>query len=343
MNHSPQSCASCNKQDCSMSYVSRNIRSIPAFTTYILDEVWPEYDDYIQVHSQENDPLLTLGILGKPRLSRYQWTKNTTHCASIATIKRHIAMRKVKNSTGGIRQQTYFQHDESLALQLAKNIDFRSSHLVIYQNFLPFFIRNGILGGRTFDVFMTRYPLKSLHEKLDAYAQQHPESHSIKDFRANQQLVELEWDALQKARKIITPHHDIASFFPHKTELLSWKIAQPSPHKTGDRMAFLGPTISRQGAHIAKDIAKNLSKPLIVFGNQLEGNDFWKDCHVEFRTMNAHWMDDIGGIIHPAVVTNQPRKLLSALANSITIYTNAASGLSPSHYIPIEQLITNNT
>lgn len=179
---------------------------------------------------------------------------------------------------------------------------------------------------------MTRYPLKILHQKLDDAAENHPSSPSLKDFRAAEAIVDAEWRALNGARVLVTPHTDIAALFPEKSHLLPWHLPASSSHRPGTRFAFLGPTIAREGAYIAREFAKGLSSPLIVFGRDLEGQDFWRGISIERRAYSSRWLDDIGAIIYPAIAPAQPRRLLQALHHNITIYATPAAGLPASRY-----------
>jgi hypothetical protein len=335
---SPQSCASCGKLDCSMSYASQKKIMKHAKTCYLLDDVWQEYTDYIRQHLQPDDDIVSLGICGKAIPSRYAWQlPNTTHIATIDTFLRHIHMHRVRHSSGAIRQHAYLRADKAIAHTFAKHIDYHANHLVIQQNFLPHLASLGTLGGRTYDVLMTRYPMRMIHEKLDAIAQKHPESTTIKDFRADAQLVATEWDALSNARDIITPHHDIARIFPKNTLLLPWHTPPIRPRKTGTRTAFLGSTLTRHGADIAKHIAQFLPEPLIVFGEQHTHDTLWKGIAIEVRTFSNTWMDELGTILFPSSLCNQPRKLLQAHAQGIAIHATASCGLAATDYSDICQ------
>ena len=68
---------------------------------------------------------------------------------------------------------------------------------------------------------MTALPMKKLQERLDFAHSLHPESKTLGDFRAESWLIEAETEALKNARKIITPHTEIASIFPEQSELLN--------------------------------------------------------------------------------------------------------------------------
>jgi hypothetical protein len=332
--HSPLSCASCNKVDCHLSFVSRNIAPVEARTAFVVDEVWPEHRDFVAGQIKDGDPLLAPGLFGR-KMPRYDWGRGQAR-ATVATLMRHLILHQVAKARGSVRQAAYLEADARLALALSRHLDYRAPHVVVSQAFLPFLWRNGALGGRTFDVLMTRYPLAELHNRLDAVFAQHPDSPTIHDFRAPAAVVQAEAEALAAARHIITPHHDIAEHFPGRAVWLDWRPAKVRDRRPGRRVAFLGPVITRQGAYAVREKARGLPAPLIVFGAELEGPGFWQDVAIERRAMDAAWLDDIAVILHPAAITNAPRKLVEARAHGVEIYAHPSCGLAPGQYRAFE-------
>ncbi len=325
----PHSCATCARADCHLSFISRQIEPVAERTAYVLDEIWPEYRDFVGKQARADDQLLAPGL----GLSRYGWP-GAQKRALWATGLRHLSMRRVVRARGGVRQAAYAQADERLAGIFGRSLDYRARHVVVYQTFLPYLWRDGWLGGRSFDVLMTRYPLAELHARLDT-AQGTAQSRSLSDYRAPDVLVAAETEALAAARRIITPHHDIAEHFIDRALWLDWHRPVSKPPREGTRTAFLGPVIARQGADVARTWAKKLDKPLIVFGTDLEGPDFWQDAPIERRAFTANWLDDIGTILHPAVVTHQPRRLIEARAHGVEILAHASCGLAPGQFTPL--------
>ena len=328
--HSPQSCASCARQDCHLSFVSRDIAPVMDKVAFVLDEVWPEHRRFVGGQIKPGDQMLAPGL----RLKRYDWEAGTG-AAHWATLLRHMAMRQVASARGAVRQAAYLRGDEALAEALGRRIDYQAAHLVVQQAFLPFLWRDGILGGRTFDVLMTRYRLTELHRRLDAVHHRYPGSRTIHDFRAPDDVVDAEMEALAAARRVVTPHHDIAESFGERAVWLDWQRPEALSRRPGTRVAFLGPTIARQGAHEVRDVARNLAEPLIVFGPDLEVGNFWQGVAIERRTFAPGWLDDIGVILHPAAITNAPRRLLEAHAVGVKLYAHASCGLAPDDYQPV--------
>jgi hypothetical protein len=331
----PRSCASCDETGCAMNRRHAVGEPLAARIAYVLDEVWPEYASMVAAARRPGDQLLAPGIAGA-RPGRYRWPGPAEHRAALATMRRHLAMRRVAKAPGGVRQRAYLAHDRILARALARRIDYRAGHLVVAQAWLPWLDEAGALGGRSFDVVMSRYPLAEIHRRLDAAAAVAGASLTIADFRADAELVARETALLARARRIITPHHGLADLFPGRTIRLAWHRPPAPGRAPGDRVAFLGPTIARQRPDLVRALAGHLERPLIVFGAMLEGPDFWDGVAIERRGFGPDWLDGIGAILHPAALTAQPRRVLAAAAAGVTLYATPECGLDPADYRPIE-------
>jgi hypothetical protein len=331
----PRSCASCGETGCAMNR-RHGVDQLPAArTSYVLDDLWPEYASLVAAARRQEDQLLAPGLWGA-RPGRYCWPGPAEHRAALATARRHLAMRRVARAPGGVRQRTYLEHDRLLARALARRIDYRAGHLVVAQAWLPWLDEAGALGGRSFDVMMSRYPLAEIHRRLDAAAAQAGASPTIADFRADPELVAREAELLARARRIVTPHHGIAALFPEQAMRLVWHRAPAAPRGPGGRVAFLGPTIARQRPDLVRRLAGALETPLIVFGAMLEGAEYWDGIAIERREFGPNWLDGIGAILHPASLTNQPRRLLEAIAAGVEVYATPECGLDPADYRPLE-------
>jgi len=189
------------------------------------------------------------------------------------------------------------------------------------------------LGGRTFDVVLTRQPLAYLHQSLDEALARFPERRLLGDFRAPEDLVAAEAEALAAADRIITPHAEIARRFGKRAVLLPWLLPRTervSPCGTSGTIAFPGPAAARKGAYEVREAARALGLTVLLIGKSLEGPDFWEG--IPTRRSDDDWLsEEIGAVVQPAVVEDQPRALLRAIAAGLPVIATAACGLGDAY------------
>ena len=172
---------------------------------------------------------------------------------------------------------------------------------------------------------MTRLPFEKLHLRLDDAFLKYPESPTLNDFRANKNLIYLENKALNKARKIITPHNELAEMFKNKVVRLNWHVPTITKiKKKGGKVLFPASAVGRKGAYEIKNLAKELNLKLTATGIKVETLGFWEDVKVERFNGN---FEEIGLIVYPTYVENQPRLILRALAYGIPVIASSACGI----------------
>jgi hypothetical protein len=198
---------------------------------------------------------------------------------------------------------------------------------VVSQTLLPFLWRDGVLGGRSFDVLMTRLPLAALQATLDRAAQAWPQSPTLADFRADPALLEAESEALGAARRWITPHSHIATLAGAKAEKLAWYLPASDPARAsrGTSIAFPASTLGRKGAYELRAVAKELDLPVLLGGPLLEGGAFWDG--VCASPANGALLKDAAVVVLPAWLEDQPRRLLQAVAAGVPVIASDACGL----------------
>jgi hypothetical protein len=165
---------------------------------------------------------------------------------------------------------------------------------------------------------------------LDAAYARHPDRKSLSDFRAPPWLAEAERAALAGATRVITPHAAIADLFGARAVEIPWSSPRPTT-PSGDvkprRIAFPGPTVARKGAWEVREAARRLDLEVVLLGAELEGEGFWDGV----RTLRppGDWLDGVAAVVQPAVVEEQPRRLLAALAKGVPVVATPACGIRP--------------
>ena len=308
-------------------------------TAFLLEETMPELAAYVEEHRSDADILMLPLDSRRWNKPRYGW--ETTGYASVVTataptLLRAYHYRSIGND-GPARRRAQLEGAAQLAAYFAARLSWDVSHIVVAQSLLPYLWREGHLGGRTFDVLMSGLPMRTLQERLDAAFIMHPERTLLNDFRADPQLVAQEWEALQAARRIVTPHADIAALFPAQALRLQWRIPQNGGTSssaganviTDGAIAFPGPTHAREGAYELRNVARALGLEVVLLGSELEGADFWQG--VKTRRVNtqagADWLAGVSLVVQPAVIEDKPRRLLEALGRNIPVIATPACGL----------------
>ena len=317
-----ESCESCETCGMSQCWRHKTFNHSNAGTTnaWLVDQVWPEFASYLL--AQKCDALF-VPIKGK---DRYAWPMEATRRvedARLLALKRAWSSRRLSEQ-GAQRQESMLLYDFLLAQEYEKKLPFDATHLVVAQTLLPFLWSCGALGGRTYDVLMVRRPMRSIHDVLDAEHARHPERRLLGDFRAHETLVRAEEEALAAASRIVTPHPEIAAMFGDRAVLLDWSLPTPNGVVRGDRIAFPGPTVSRKGAYELREATRSLGLKLRLCGSELEGAGFWDGVDVE--RASGDWLAGCCAVVQPAVLEDQPRKLLRAIAEGVPVIATPSCG-----------------
>ena len=332
-------CYSCGNMACFKHPDKTGVEQEIATTTFILDEKWPEYDKYVsQTATKADHFILALKKNRWIKTNRYSWAAahpQKTKATQFQGLFRALQLRFAPKNKNNVFELS-LQLDKKIAKAAARQIPIDATHVVIAQNLLPYIYETGALGGRTFDVFMTRLPFEKLHERLDLAFTFHNESPTLNDFRASKELIALENIALTSARKIITPHSELAAIFKNKAVKLDWQIpAIPNGQPNGTKVLFPASAVGRKGAYEMRRLAKELQLELVISGRTIETAHFWQDLKIE--KFNGDWRQ-IGLVVYPTYVEHQPRPLLKAVAQGIPVITTTASGLEPSAQVEVLEI-----
>jgi VanW like protein len=330
--HSPQpnSCATCGVESCFRSLkADANIDF--GRTAFLLDEFAPEFDEYIQKARTAKD-FLFVPLDGKRfKKANYAWDTNGfagTKQSIFVTLIRSYKSRKLA-AQGAERQKSLLAMAEKLAESYAKKLTFDATHLIVSQNLLPFLWKNGHLGGRTFDVLMNSLPMNEIQKRLDLAFELHPNSKTLGDFRAENWLIEAETEALKNARKIITPHTEIASLFGERSEILDWKLPQSKDFTKQQNakftIVFPTSTVGRKGSYELREAIRDLDVKIITLGATIEDTDFWQGF--DWEKGGEDWLEIADLVVLPAFVEHKPRRILLAVAHKIPVIASNACGV----------------
>lgn len=325
-----RSCMSCGKTDC------HRVRPAPVrergHRAWLVDGVWPEHDAWLVA---ERDPadVLMLPVDGKRfRRGRYAWSSDgfaAVRQFPALTLRRAIGSRRLA-AQGAARQRALLRYEAQLAEAMAERLPASATHVVVAQTLLPHLWRMGALGGRRFDVLVTRPPLHLLHDALDRAHRLHPESPTLADFRADPGAMELERAALAAAERLVTPHAWLARALGERAVRLGWarpprtpaRDAAPPTHGS-PRLWFPASTLGRKGAYELREALRGLDVDLVLGGPVLESRDFWD------RPTRQGDLGDAELVVAPAHVETAPRRLLAALARGVPVIASDTCGLDP--------------
>ncbi len=320
-------CYSCGNSACFKHPDRSSVKQEIETTTFILDEKWNEFDDYVQSISKDSDNfIISLKRNTFIRTERYSWKAIKSHKINATTrqgIYRALKLRFAPKQNNVFELMLHL--DKKIAKAAAHQIPLETTHVVIAQNLLPFVYETGVLGGRSFDVLMKRLPIEKLHERLDYAHSKHPESPTLNDYRATNKLAKIENIALTKARKIITPHSEIAEIFKNKVVKLNWQIPTTSnAYSKGNKILFPASALGRKGAYEIKRLALELNIDLLISGSAIEKDNFWDTIKVEKFKGD---FNEVGLVIYPTYVEHHPRQILKAISKGIPIITSTACGV----------------
>ena len=322
-----ENCGACDQVSCAFhEHGARGAKPIAGRAAFVVDEAWPELAAYIAERRQADDVLLA------PSLRR--WSREgfaEAHQARLRVAMRSLGWR-LTPPQGAARRSADATSTQAIARALARRLAPEVTELTVAQSLLPQLWREGVLGGRSVRVLMTRLPIVTLQARLDALAKAHPDRPTLADYRADPWLAEAETEALAAADEIVTPHAEIAALFGERAVLLDWKrpkASRPRPVRCGDVFAFPGPTVARKGAFEVREAARRLGAKLRPVGAELEGEGFWTGVEIERAPPDGAWLDGVRAVVHPALAEGAPRRLLEALAAGVPVIATTACGLAP--------------
>lgn len=322
-----ESCETCGVTSCfrnpSAAHLARR-----GLTAWLVDAWQPEHDECIRELRRNSDHLFTPLDSVRRGVGPYRWSSEgfaQVVEAPILVLERSWRSRRLA-AQGATRQRALLALDEKLARIYARGLPAEATHLIVSQNLLPFLWRDGMLGGRTFEVLMSRWPMEELEAQLDRAASAHPESRTLADFRAPEEIVAAESEALARADSWITPHRSIARLAGDRAKLLEWARPKRSAATGGDCVIFPASTLGRKGAYELREAVRELNLPVRLCGPVIESIDFWRGLKTEHH-VSGDWLAGARCVVLPAWVENQPRRILEAIAAEVPVIVSDACGL----------------
>ncbi|MGE0006575.1 MAG: VanW family protein [Parvibaculaceae bacterium] len=324
-------CSSCDETECRRHAPEQPLSPLgeDGPTAWLLDACWPEFSILFAATARPEDALFVPQRLR--RSPRYAWPERVAGeetSATLVALRRALELRHAPKQ-GRILQDLLLRHDEALARRYARKLSHLHTHLVISQNLLPHLWRLGELHGRSFDVLMVRHPMAALQAKLDAAKAHYPESPTLGDFRASEDVVTAESEALAAARTLFTPHSGIAAADPARTRQLDWirPVTRERIAPGGKSILFPASALARKGAYALREAVRGLDLDVYVAGRACEHDgDFWGDTRVR-RLENGNWPARLAAVVLPALVEHEPRALLKALAHGLPVIATEECGL----------------
>lgn len=302
---------------------------------WLLDGMWPEFDDWCRRHALPGDRWLTPLDGHRWKKPNYAWNpppQSKVHHATFETLRRSFQQRRLP-AQGPVRQRFLLEAQRKLADHYARHLDPQARHLVISQTLLPHLWRAGHLGGRTFDVLVNRWPLAELQQRLDEASNRHPQSDTLADFRADEALVNDEIDALSAAARIITPHRAIANHFGSRALVLDWKLSNARPRASASQEEplwfFPASALGRKGIYELAAVMKDIPGEILLLGRAREGSND-PLAGIPHRQGMIDELHQCTALVLPAWIEHEPRIALRALASGIPVIATTACGL-PQH------------
>jgi glycosyltransferase involved in cell wall biosynthesis len=314
-------------------------RAAPAGRAAVLVDTWtPEFERWLRTPAVDAD-----WFTPWQRRARRAVGAWTPPGAGRHVVARRVAWRRSallrRLGEGSGRQEAVLRANGWIAHDFARRLEPRHAELVVDQALLVPLADMGALQGRHYDVLVHALPADELQRRLDAAAQRWPDAASLRDFRVDTRFGDAELRALRGARRLVTPHADVARHLRglglSQVECVAWQLpaADDAPRTTGTPasaplVAFPASALARKGAHELAQALRQLGWRLLVLGTPSTDAALWQGVAVEHMGWrDASWLARADVVALPAHVEHAPRALLKALAHGLPVVATAACGL----------------
>lgn len=307
-------CGDCAQTDCRRH--APEARSRPG-RTWLVDEDWPEFAAHRRDVFAPGDRILAMHVDWRMRL------------AAIAAR----GLRRWRRWRGDPLPLARLDAQRWLARAVAARLGAHDVRLVVPQGLLPCLWETGELQGRRFEVCMDALPMRAIQERLDLAAQCHPDSPTLRDFRAQDALMRAEEAALAQADRWISPHAAILALAGERGHALPWRMPEATQAATAMRevpCVFLAASsLARKGALELREALRGLPVRLALPPGALESAGFWNGIDAVRAISMAEGVAGADVVVLPAWIEHQPRGLLMALAQGKPVIATSACGLPP--------------
>ncbi len=332
-----RSCLTCDETRCHR-HPGAGTASMTGTTAVLVDTRTPEFDDHLR--TLPRDASWFVPWLRPSRRAAGEWTSAPAQrvVAVAASLRRTLLLRRQAGEDGG-RLRAVMRGDRLIAASFARRLEPRHTHLVVDQALLAPLDSLGALQGRSYDVLMRAMPAGELQRRLDDAALHWPHAASLRDFRAPPDLVDAELDALRRARRLVTPHADVARHLEAqglaqvtrlawRTEPASTRGQRPRADAGSPVVAFPASALARKGALELAEALRQLGWRLLVLGTPSKDAELWRGIEVEHGSyVDPRWPERADVVALPAHVEHAPRALLKALAHGLPVVATRACGL----------------
>jgi len=324
-------CLVCDEQRCFRHAQHRGLHGQPARAAALLDGWSPEFDAWLAQQPLEHLAPAPLRLaFWRPAARAWH---DVDHRARWASLRGALWRRLWANHAGGRRQAAVLDAQRWLAEAYAAALTPLHTRLVVDQGLLPHLERLGVLAGREIDVLATALPMGEIHARLDAAARRWPEAASLSDLRASPELVAAERRGLARARRVVTPHAEVAAVLRDaldsdvlKLGWIAWPAVAPRTTRPGDTpvLLFPGPAQPRKGTGELAVALAGLGCRLRAMGRPDAAA--WPGVVLDARPV-ADPLDGVAAVVLPAHIEHAPRLLLRALACGLPVIATPACGL----------------
>lgn len=289
--------------------------------------VWPEYEGFVGNHQLPGEAALwaDLGLAHKARAE------------AVVQMDRNRVM-------GQSRQLALMQHDSGLLEAWGRHLPAGMAVAVDLQ-LLGQAWSSGLLDGRPFDVLVNRFPLGLLHCSLDAAARDQPwlARHTL--FRASEQMVEEECQAIFMARRVYSAHCWVSDYLRRdgtpggEVVRAEWVLPAPlratkfvRPERRGWKVLYPDHGIERRGAGwlAGELLGSELDVQLISFEGEPDDAKLWLGLNhstISPKMVGSLIEEGLDLVVLPSYMEYRPDVLLTALANQVPVIASPQCGI----------------